>query len=261
MRATPPSARMSAGTRSSAITAAAPASSAIRACSALTTSMITPPLSISARPALTRNVPVSMCTVRIARGCDRASSRADFGTLRRNRARRYVRMGLLLTSLPACPPRAARLGRSSSSCCPLSRSASAMKSAVVTLPSRFSRVPVAQDAGRRRRRRPCRAAPAGSSRRGRRPGVPNSAPGRSRASGAGTEVQTGVRVRRAWRRSRRRSPAPSRRRGARDQIHSEQVAKPSFSQMSGQTARARSRCRTTGARSRGRPCATPGSAA
>ena len=60
MRATPPAARMSAGTRSSAITAAAPASSAIRACSALTTSMITPPLSISARPALTRNVPVSI---------------------------------------------------------------------------------------------------------------------------------------------------------------------------------------------------------
>ena len=36
MRATPPSARMSAGTRSSAITAAAPASSAIFACSAVT---------------------------------------------------------------------------------------------------------------------------------------------------------------------------------------------------------------------------------
>src|SRR3954451_17222710 len=56
MRATPPSRRMSAGTRSSAITAAAPASSAILACSASTTSMITPPLSISARPALTRKV-------------------------------------------------------------------------------------------------------------------------------------------------------------------------------------------------------------
>ena len=56
MRATPPSRRMSAGTRSSAMTAAAPASSAIFACSASTTSMITPPLSISARPALTRNV-------------------------------------------------------------------------------------------------------------------------------------------------------------------------------------------------------------
>lgn len=46
MRATPPSRRMSAGTRSSAITATAPASSATRACSALTTSMMTPPFSI-----------------------------------------------------------------------------------------------------------------------------------------------------------------------------------------------------------------------
>src|ERR671924_384682 len=56
MRATPPSLRMSAGTRSSAITATAPASSAIRASSAVVTSMITPPLSISARPLLTRMV-------------------------------------------------------------------------------------------------------------------------------------------------------------------------------------------------------------
>src|SRR6478672_12632155 len=59
IRDTPPWARMSAGTRSRAITATAPASSAIFACSALTTSMITPPLSISARPLLTRIVPVS----------------------------------------------------------------------------------------------------------------------------------------------------------------------------------------------------------
>src|SRR5437016_3141396 len=50
--ATPPSLRISAGTRSSAITATAPASSAILACSAVVTSMITPPLSISARPTL-----------------------------------------------------------------------------------------------------------------------------------------------------------------------------------------------------------------
>ena len=57
IRATPPWARMSAGTRSSAITATAPASSAIFACSGVTTSMITPPLSISAMPRLTR-VPV-----------------------------------------------------------------------------------------------------------------------------------------------------------------------------------------------------------
>src|SRR4051794_21938108 len=56
IRATPPSARMSAGTRSSAITDTAPASSAIRACSAVVTSMITPPFSISASPRLTRNV-------------------------------------------------------------------------------------------------------------------------------------------------------------------------------------------------------------
>src|SRR2546421_8459389 len=59
IRATPPSRRMSAGTRSSAITATAPASSAIRACSAVVTSMITPPFSISARPLLTRIVPSS----------------------------------------------------------------------------------------------------------------------------------------------------------------------------------------------------------
>ena len=55
MRATPPSLRMSDGTRSSAITAEAPASSAIFACSALVTSMITPPFSISANPTFNRN--------------------------------------------------------------------------------------------------------------------------------------------------------------------------------------------------------------
>src|SRR5450631_1062095 len=59
IRETPPWARMSAGTRSRAITATAPASSAILACSELTTSMITPPLSISAIPRLTRAVPVT----------------------------------------------------------------------------------------------------------------------------------------------------------------------------------------------------------
>src|SRR4051794_33893250 len=59
IRETPPWARMSAGTRSNAITATAPASSAILACSAVTTSMITPPLSISAMPRLTRPVPVT----------------------------------------------------------------------------------------------------------------------------------------------------------------------------------------------------------
>ena len=60
MRATPPWARMSDGTRSSAITAQAPASSAIFACSALVTSMMTPPLSMSARPLFTRIVPISV---------------------------------------------------------------------------------------------------------------------------------------------------------------------------------------------------------
>src|SRR6267143_1108306 len=55
IRATPPSLRISEGTRSSAITAHAPAFSAIFACSAFVTSMITPPLSISARPTFTRH--------------------------------------------------------------------------------------------------------------------------------------------------------------------------------------------------------------
>src|SRR4051794_40804953 len=59
MRATPPCTRMSAGTRSRAMTAEAPASSAILACSGVTTSMMTPPLSISASPRLTRKVPVA----------------------------------------------------------------------------------------------------------------------------------------------------------------------------------------------------------
>ncbi|SII43342.1 Uncharacterised protein [Mycobacteroides abscessus subsp. abscessus] len=54
IRATPPWARMSAGTRSRAMTAEAPAASAMRACSSLTTSMMTPPLSIWASPVLSR---------------------------------------------------------------------------------------------------------------------------------------------------------------------------------------------------------------
>src|SRR5438309_11974127 len=56
MRATPPSARIWDGTRSSAITDTAPAFSAMTACSALVTSMMTPPLSISARPVLRRRL-------------------------------------------------------------------------------------------------------------------------------------------------------------------------------------------------------------
>ena len=63
IRATPPSLRMSAGTRSRAITATAPASSAIRACSAVTTSMITPPLSIWARPDFTVQVALAVLAV------------------------------------------------------------------------------------------------------------------------------------------------------------------------------------------------------
>src|SRR4029077_14523820 len=60
MRATPPSFRISEGTLSSAITATAPASSAILACSALVTSMMTPPFSISASPTFSLGVPLSM---------------------------------------------------------------------------------------------------------------------------------------------------------------------------------------------------------
>src|SRR5437879_4116811 len=56
MRATPPSARIWAGTRSRAITATAPALSAMAACSALVTSIITPPFSISARPVFRRRL-------------------------------------------------------------------------------------------------------------------------------------------------------------------------------------------------------------
>src|SRR5437016_9415356 len=59
IRETPPSLRMSAGTRSSAITAQAPASSATFACSGVTTSMMTPPFNISACPDLTLKVPLT----------------------------------------------------------------------------------------------------------------------------------------------------------------------------------------------------------
>src|SRR5438270_13171631 len=60
MRATPPSARICAGTRSSAITETAPARSAISACPALVTSIMTPPLSISARPVFSRRLPLPL---------------------------------------------------------------------------------------------------------------------------------------------------------------------------------------------------------
>ena len=78
IRATPPCARMSAGTRSSAITATAPASSAILACSGVTTSMITPPLSISAMPRLTLAVPVRG-PVALAAASELAAGGADPG--------------------------------------------------------------------------------------------------------------------------------------------------------------------------------------
>ncbi len=58
MRATPPAFRISDGTLSNAITATAPAASAIFACSALMTSIMTPPFCISAIPRFTSSVPV-----------------------------------------------------------------------------------------------------------------------------------------------------------------------------------------------------------
>ena len=79
IRATPPSLRMSAGTRSRAMTATAPASSAILACSGVTTSMITPPLSISAMPRLTRAVPTA--------GACELFSFTDTGTSQKKRGR------------------------------------------------------------------------------------------------------------------------------------------------------------------------------
>mmetsp|Transcript_54421 Transcript_54421/g.154988 ORF Transcript_54421/g.154988 Transcript_54421/m.154988 type:complete len:266 (+) Transcript_54421:121-918(+) len=57
IRATPFAWRMSAGMRSRAMTAQAPASSAIFACSGFMTSMMTPPLSMAGRPFFTRSVP------------------------------------------------------------------------------------------------------------------------------------------------------------------------------------------------------------
>ena len=69
MRAMPPAARISAGTRSRAMTAQAPASSAIFACSGVVTSMMTPPLSISARPVFRRMVPCSISSTPSAPPC------------------------------------------------------------------------------------------------------------------------------------------------------------------------------------------------
>src|SRR5271163_1034638 len=75
IRATPPSARICAGTRSRAITATAPDRSAISACLAVVTSMITPPLSISARPVFRRRL-VLVCPLFCDIGLP--SSRASF---------------------------------------------------------------------------------------------------------------------------------------------------------------------------------------
>src|SRR4051812_4287153 len=87
MRETPPSRRMSAGTRSSAMTATAPDASAIFAWSALTTSMITPPLSISARPLLTRIVPYSAIGAIVSRplGLEAASGGVELVRVGRRR--------------------------------------------------------------------------------------------------------------------------------------------------------------------------------
>src|SRR4051812_9074723 len=76
MRATPPSRRMSAGTRSSAMTATAPASSATFAWSAVTTSMMTPPFSISAKPVLTLSVPISSMAEILPSALEAAGDRA-----------------------------------------------------------------------------------------------------------------------------------------------------------------------------------------
>ena len=56
-RATPPSALMSAGMRSSAMTATAPAASAILACWPSTTSMMTPPFWKTAKARFTASEP------------------------------------------------------------------------------------------------------------------------------------------------------------------------------------------------------------
>ena len=108
MRATPPSLRMSAGTRSRAITATAPASSAIRACSAVVTSMITPPFSISARPVFRGSVPVLSGSV-MAHASSRhvVPGRARGARPRRPGARRSsrrVRWLLMQTRMAKRPP-------------------------------------------------------------------------------------------------------------------------------------------------------------
>src|SRR4051794_6508364 len=87
---------MSAGTRSRAMTATAPASSAIFACSGVTTSMITPPLSMSARPRLTPPVPVVVAGSGVVTGASGVRAR------RRHRDRTALPGGRTVT--PCTPP-------------------------------------------------------------------------------------------------------------------------------------------------------------
>src|SRR5262249_14332464 len=108
IRATPPSRRMSAGTRSSAITDTAPASSAIAACSALTTSMMTPPRSISASPRFTRAVPVLRSSTMFSvyrRHAAEPPVLAGLRARRRRRRRGHVHGGADGQALDPCPAR------------------------------------------------------------------------------------------------------------------------------------------------------------
>jgi hypothetical protein len=109
IRATPPAARMSAGTRSRAITATAPASSAIFAWSGVTTSMMTPPFNIWASPFFVAQVDVSTVMCSVAPVSLRGSAdRAGLGVLARSsRSGRLARSGLS-HALPGNPQQAVR---------------------------------------------------------------------------------------------------------------------------------------------------------
>ena len=108
IRATPPSRRMSAGTRSSAMTAAAPAASAILAWSALTTSMMTPPFNISARPTFTRNDSSRPSCLLLSTGYSSDSSTRLLTPPAPRTPRRTS------TALPAPPPPSSAIPRSMS---------------------------------------------------------------------------------------------------------------------------------------------------
>src|SRR3989442_12017950 len=111
MRATPPSLRMSEGTRSSAITDAAPASSAILACSALVTSMMTPPLSISASPMCLRSAILSPLASAMKAPLDAALHRGRAHALDRMRGTPSRRAHHLAEPPHALVDLAARHGR------------------------------------------------------------------------------------------------------------------------------------------------------